>query len=898
MLPEVTELPRGARFFRADLHIHSVRASHDVKDADATPEAIVNTAAQEGLNIIAISDHNEIDGVAPALAAAAAANIFVVPAVELSTSEGHLLCYLPTYESLQRFHAQLTVADRGTSNSRCQNSILDCLEKLNTLDGFAVLAHVDTPGGFETEVPGSSPHKVDVLCHRALLGIELKNAKSPIGFNDQDPDAGRMRMGQERMRRLQLGTHQRLARVLNSDAHSLQALGRNASGDRRVTRFKMNALSFESLRIAFDDAGARVRIEDEIPIAVPFIRGIRMSGGFLDGQCIHFGPNLNCIIGGRGTGKSTTFEAIRCLTGQPSETTVIDSDVWPNQIDLLIEDQAGQIHHLTRPRGGDVENAADLGGPVSFPLECYGQGETQQISQRTQSDPAALLDYLDRFVDIEEEATREQELRQTLLDLQTKIEEGTRRVDLIPQYERDLNLAQSQIQALEKAKAKEIIDLQRKVEGERQVRQVISNAAQAITRGTSQQDLKTNLATLKTAADPKTLVVGGAEFSTIAVQAGVFESSIANMEAAIKGGAATLSTVITAQLAAWRTKEQGILKQIEDKKRELENQGIRVDMAYIQKLATDEAKLKQEVANLKTWKPYLDDLWKQRKEALRERWSVRSRIAMKRAAFGSKASSALRASLGDLNVTLKFDESAYSPEANDIIVETMGWRTQQVPRASAITEKLTLPKLLDAMARKDNAPLQALTTDEGVSIFSRADAALVLEKLSPSTVRFRLERALVFDRPRLTITKLITAPDGKKHPRMREFRQLSLGQQQSVLLAVMLSADTNTPLIIDQPEDNLDGEFIYQSVIPVLRRVKERRQVIVVTHNANIAVLGDAEQIVVLRATNEQGIIVSRGSIDDPGTRESACALLEGSREAFQRRARIYGASGSQQNGG
>jgi ABC-type lipoprotein export system ATPase subunit len=892
MLPEITELSRGARFFRADLHVHSIAGSHDVRDTAATPEAIVTTAAREGLKIIAIADHNEILGVAAALGAAAAADVLVVPAVELSTSEGHLLCYLPTHESMQRFHAQLTIMDRGTPNSRCQNSILDCLEKLTALDGFAVLAHVDAPGGFETEVPGSSPHKADVLCHRALLGIELKNAKSPIGYSDEDPDVGRVRMGQERVRRLGLGTHQRLARVLNSDAHSLQALGRNASGDRRVTRFKMNALSFESLRIALDDAGARVRIEDEIPVAIPFIKGIRMSGGFLDGQCIHFGPNLNCIIGGRGTGKSTTFEAIRCMTGQPSETTVVDSDVWPNQIDLLIEDQAGQIHHLTRPRGGEVENATDpLDGPVSFPLECYGQGETQQISQRAQTDPSALLDYLDRFVDIREEAVREQELRQMLLELQTKIEEAIRKVDLIPQYERDLTLAQSQIQAHEKAKTKEIIDLQRKVEGERQIRQVISAAAQAIARGTSQQDLKTNIATLKTAADPKTLVVGGAEYSAIAAEAGVFESSLATVESVIKGGAMTLSAVITTQLATWRAKEQGILKQIEDKKRELEGQGIRVDMAYIQKLATDEAKLKQEVASLKTWKPYLDDLWKQRRDTLRERWVVRSRIAMKRAAFGNKASSALRASLGDLNVTLKFDESGYSPEANDIIVETMGWRTQQVPRASAITEKLTIPKLLDALARKDIAPLQALTTNEGVNMFSRADAALVLEKLSPNTVRFRLERAEVFDRPRLTITKLITAPDGRKHPRIRDFRQLSLGQQQSVLLAVMLSADSNTPLIIDQPEDNLDGEFIYQSIIPVLRRVKERRQVIVVTHNANIAVLGDAEQIIVLRASNEQGVIVSRGSIDDPGTRESACALLEGSREAFQRRARIYGDS-------
>ncbi len=885
-------MPRGARFFRADLHIHSVAGSHDVKDAGATPEAIVATAAKEGLKIVAIADHNEIAGVAPALAAAGATDIFVVPAVELSTPQGHLLCYLPTHDSLQRFHAQLTFVDRNTPNSRCQNAMLDCLDKLHALGGFAILAHIDAPGGLENEVPGRSPHKIDIVCHRALLGIELKNANSTISYSDHDPDAGRVEIGRERNRRLGLGTHQHLARVLNSDAHTLQALGRNASGDRKVTRYKMNVLTFDSLRIALDDGGARVRIEDEIPLTVPFIRGVRMSGGFLDGQSIHFGPNLNCIIGGRGTGKSTTFEAIRCLSGQPSETTVIDSDVWPDQVDLLIEDKAGQIHHLTRARGGEVENADNpFDGPVSFPIECYGQGETQQISQRAQTDPSALLDYLDRFIDITEETNREEELRQGLLELQSKIEEAIRKVELIPQYERDLALAQSQIQALEKAKAKDIIVLQRKVELERQVRQVISTSAQAISRSTSQQDLKENIASMKTAADPKVLVVGGTEFSAISAQVGVFENAIAAVEASVKTAATTLSTVVTAQLTIWKTKEQSILKQIDEKKHELEAQGIRVDMAYIQKLATDEAKLKQDVANLKSWKPHLEGLWKQRKESLKERWGVRARIAMKRSAFGHKASTALRAALADLNVTLKFDENGYSPEANDIIVEAMGWRTLQVPRATALTEKLTLPKLLDAIARKDTAPIQALMTDEGVNIFSKPEAAAVIEKLSPDPVRFRLERSQIFDRPRLTVTKLVTDRAGKKHPRTREFRQLSLGQQQSVLLAIMLSADSSTPLIIDQPEDNLDGEFIYQSVVPVLRRAKERRQVIVVTHNANIAVLGDAEQIVVLRASNEQGVIVSRGSIDDQETRESACALLEGSREAFHRRARIYGVS-------
>ncbi len=105
----------------------------------------------------------------------------------------------------------------------------------------------------------------------------------------------------------------------------------------------------------------------------------------------------------------------------------------------------------------------------------------------------------------------------------------------------------------------------------------------------------------------------------------------------------------------------------------------------------------------------------------------------------------------------------------------------------------------------------------------------------------------------------------------------------------MLSSDSNMPLIIDQPEDNLDSEFIFHSLVPVLRTAKERRQVIIVTHNPNIAVLGDAELIIALKSTSDKSIIVARGSIDEPNTKKMACQILEGAEEAFRRRARMYG---------
>jgi energy-coupling factor transporter ATP-binding protein EcfA2 len=890
MTSGMLSLPQGARFFRADLHIHSYGGSHDVKDKLCTPAAIIAAAKKEGLDIIGIADHNEISSIADAVKAATKEGLLLVPAVELSTPQGHLLCYFPNLDALQRFHAQLTIHDRGKPTCHCQQGMADCLGLVQKHGGFAMLAHVDGGAGFETVNPTTTPYKKDVICHEALAGVELKSAASDIRYADNDPNPARKALGRERAAHLGLGLFQPLARVLNSDSHTLQALGRNASGDNKVTRFKMNALTFESLHLALLDSDARVRIEDEIPPNVPQIVGIQMSGGFLADQAIHFSSNLNCIIGGRGTGKSTTFEAIRCLSGYPGEpATVVDSDAWPDQVDLLVRDQSGQTHTITRAKGGALENPDDpFAEPLPFPIECYRQGETHDISQRAQEDPAALLDYLDRFIEIQDDLAAEDELRDRLLALQTKIEEANDRIDRIPKYEIDLKSAKRQIAAVEKAKGKEVIAIQRIVAQERAVREAILAQANAIAATTTHDELKANVDAIKVAADPASLQVGSVEFVAITKLATTFETQLAASDKSLKASSAQLHRDIQAQLKAWQAKAQVTAQQVEAKKKALEAQGVRVDVAYFQKLANDEARLTTDLTKLNTWKPHRAQLVTERNACLKERWQCRERIATKRAAFGTKANDALKA-LSDLQVTLKFGRSAYSPEANEIIVTAMGWRTVQVPRATALTEDLTIPALLAAIAKKDAAPITTIKGADSKSVFSAADAASIIERLGEPATRYKLERCVVVDRPRLTVTRMVVQPDGKKVARTRDFSQLSLGQQQSVLLALMLSADSTVPLIIDQPEDHLDSEFIYHSIVPVLRRAKERRQVIVVTHNANIAVLGDAEQVIVLKSNAEKGTIVARGSIDDPATRDAACTILEGAKDAFKRRARIYG---------
>jgi energy-coupling factor transporter ATP-binding protein EcfA2 len=262
---------------------------------------------------------------------------------------------------------------------------------------------------------------------------------------------------------------------------------------------------------------------------------------------------------------------------------------------------------------------------------------------------------------------------------------------------------------------------------------------------------------------------------------------------------------------------------------------------------------------------------------------------MLREAFGSQASATLREALSDLQVSLKYTRNAYSPNATEIIIGAMGWRTNQQTRAKFLVEQLTVPSLLAAIERKDAKALMDLKTPERVAVFKKEEAATILEQLGQPSVKFALERVALHDLPRLQVSRAIDDGAGGKRYIVRDFSKLSLGQQQSVLLALMLSSNSDKPLIIDQPEDNLDGEFIYATLVPVLRRAKERRQIIIVTHNANVAVLGDAEQIIVMKAKNDRGEIVARGSIDHPTTKDAACAILEGARDAFLRRAKMYG---------
>lgn len=125
--------------------------------------------------------------------------------------------------------------------------------------------------------------------------------------------------------------------------------------------------------------------------------------------------------------------------------------------------------------------------------------------------------------------------------------------------------------------------------------------------------------------------------------------------------------------------------------------------------------------------------------------------------------------------------------------------------------------------------------------------------------------------------------------------QLSPGTRGIVLLLLYLAVDLEDtrPLIIDQPEENLDPNSVFEELVPQFREARRRRQVIIVTHNANLVVNTDADQVIVARSIRElsdslPSLSYECGSLENSEIRKSVCQILEGGERAFLERERRY----------
>jgi ABC-type lipoprotein export system ATPase subunit/histidinol phosphatase-like PHP family hydrolase len=877
----------GAKFLRADLHIHSYGdfGSFDVGDTTMTPMAIVDTAIEKNLSIISITDHNEIQNSHTAIEYAKGKNILVLPGVEISTTQGHLLVYFETYKNLRDFFGNLTI---NAEKTICNQGIVECLDFAKNYGGFGVLAHIELPSGFEKTIGRFGPPIEEVLKNESLLGLEINSKASVNLYTNLDDSPDRKRLLKVRREHLGFDDSYTLPRLMSSDSHTLNRLGTNADGETKLTRFKVDELNFHSIKIALLTHESRVRLENEVPEMRPIIQSITIEGGLLDNIEIKLSNNLTCIIGSRGAGKSTLLEAIRETSGNNSKSTVVDSDVWPQKIKLKYIDEANQIIDFTREKNSELQNITDpINGISKVDIETYGQGETADTIQHSDENPKVLIDFLDSFLRLGAKSVEDKELISLLLENQS--ESKKLRIGLLSfeETEKALKNEQKKLENLQKEKAGELVKYQNALIKERGIRSELINNLNQLVKNykeiLSDDDTFTNFDALV----DTDIIVGKDFFKKVKEIVSDFSKVVKAKSSELNAELSAKITELNEQLNNWKAKEKSIQDKIDTKKIELEKQGIPFDLGKINQISKDIVDYQKIIAKLNLDKKKLKELSTEREALLAKRIQLKNDVFTERNKFAKKANADLKNTIDGFFISIKYKKGKFSPDFDALLRSKMDWRN--LKKSKVISENLSPVEFVDACKNGNKDILTAIKDSEENQLLSDFEAISIIEKTIKDN-NFEEYEALHFeDFPSIIVTKSVKEESGEIKYYSKPISQLSLGQQHSVLLGILMLSDSNKPLIIDQPEDNLDSEFIYKTIVKNLRKIKEQRQVIIVTHNANIAVLGDAELIIPLKSTSIKSHVLGAGSIDRQETREICCEILEGGKRAFIQRQDIYG---------
>lgn len=879
----------GAKFLRADLHIHSFGefGSYDVVDHTMTPEAIVDKAIEKGLNIISITDHNEIQNVDTALRYSNGKNILVIPGIEVSTTQGHLLLYFETFKNLRDFFGKLTI---NKDKKTCQEGIVQCLTLAEQFNGIGILAHIELESGFEKTIGRFGPQMEEVLKHKNLYGLEISTKQSIDFYTDKDTSDDRKRLINLRRAEFELDVNYNLPKLMSSDSHTLNKLGVNAEGERKLTRIKVDESNFHSFKIALLSHESRIRLEEFVPEQRPIIKSMDIEGGLLDKVKIDFSTNLTCIIGSRGAGKSTLLEALREASGNSSSSKVVNSDVWPQNISLIYEDEAGQQIEFKREKFSTTQNLSDpINGITKIDIESYGQGETASTIQHSDENPSILVNFLDTFLELGALKYEENEIVEKLLENQSNSRKLRLELLSLDETKKALLNEQKKLANLEKEKAGDLVKFQNALIKERQIRATLIEDLKNLIK--TYREILSDNSTFESFASlsEEEIIVGKDYFNRV-------KEIVSEFSEIVKGKSNELNEELTKnvedlrkQLKEWTSKEKDIQYEIDSKKKELEAQGIPFDLGKINQISKDIIDLTARVKKLETSQKELKGLEADRKQLVSDRKSLKSKIYYTRFAFSETVNQNLKNTLDGLYIDVKYEEGKYSDSFEKLLKSLMDWRTSQVSKASLISRQLTPLELVETCRKNDQVKLRTLTDNNGTQLLSTAEITTLIQRINKDHTYEDFESLEYDDRPSIKITKIFKNESGAIIRNTKSISQLSLGQQQSVLLGILMLSKSKKPLIIDQPEDNLDSEFIFKTIVMNLRKIKESRQVIIVTHNPNIAVLGDAELIVPLKSTSVKSHVLNEGSIDRGVTREICCEILEGGKSAFKQRQRIYG---------
>ncbi len=858
---EMMTFENGSRWLRADFHLHTKADKEFIYNDEKINfiNAYVEQLSSQEIGIGVITNHNKFDKdeYCALKKVALKKNIGLFAGVEYSTREGiHILIvfddawYKGDVNHIQEFlnHAfynirNYDIPDYPNSNLTLKETVLALNQK--ELDYFIILAHVDDKNGFFIE-----------------SGVATNEFNTLIG----DPEFKDRVIGvqkctkPEHYDKLCEAIDYKLAYVEGSDNAHAGITGLGASKKR--TYLKIGAFNFEALRFALTDIDDRLRPKDKPEIKNSYIKSISYEGGLLDGKTIHFSPELNTLIGIRGSGKSSIIEVLRYALNIPLGLQAMDNDYKSN----LIQRMMGSGGKVT------VSIVNNLGEEYIV-KKIYGQKEDIYKDGTLLHDITvdAILkqpvyfgqkDLSNKDVDFEADLVKKL-IGNKLTSIKERIEQKKIQISgLISDIFKIRDLEELKPEVSQQIANDEFKLTKYKENGieDKLKRQTLFDSDEA--------RLKEYEGLIKKYSDTfelfvsqndewmNTQISGSDENAPIFAQANILLKELQEKQAALK----VLSDSIkdckaryTGNITLLLTKKESLKEEFAKIKREINvpslnpdefinvNRRIETSKLKLKAIEKEEERKKQLNGQLMTALTELEELWHEefvtlQKEIEKINQSER-RLQVKLIYKGRK---------DKFLDYLKFQFKGCNIRESSFVT---------------VTEKYT-----DFIQLyKEFKKLKDILNDNQYVLFEGKFRENLAE-----VVTTQIDNTLTIEY------------DGKP------LKDHSLGQRASALILFLLAQKDNDILIIDQPEDDLDNQTIYDNVIKEIKKLKGNMQFIFATHNANIPVLGDCERIVACDYDEGRDIKIDSGTIDEPVSQQKIVAIMEGGKDALRMRRQIY----------
>lgn len=640
--------------------------------------------------------------------------------------------------------------------------------------------------------------------------------------------------------------------------------------------------------------------------------------GLFEELTIAFNENLNCAIGARGCGKSTTIEALRYVLGQRPllgeaakdaaegsfaslALATARANLAGTQIDLVY-DTGGERHVLSATYDAESEcttRALTLDGTdchvapeaISgvYPALIFSWGELETLGREPRLQRVVVDRLSEKLPDLAERlATSRAELAANREAC------NAARAELVRIGEEDnrlLHRYRELKQRFERMNEPEVAELFRSLDEARERVRALESLDGSLTR------LLESLALV----DPNAPVAAAAGLPAEILawwQSGVGEElDLDGLEAELSAGLGELRAAVEkrgAKLSEKLDVERGRRDETEDELREKTQSDVGTTIRGEQRETArrhDEEATEVRRRYIEAY-AVLDSLLEERAELLDQAGQAAVAIAATRSEVAAGLTDQL-AEIGSegpqvsIQVSVGADRKALEEFLGDgfLTLDRAGhWKAQKLPERLAIRTPIQIawailaddPGILAGVGEVQLSPEQAQRLVEKMAPFSHDEDADV------TIVNACLDELLELqEQPVEDLVRIYS--DGEP------VDKLSPGGRSSAMLPLIALSDT-APLIIDQPEDNLDNRMVGNTLSSILAHLKERRQIIVTTHNPNIVVGGDAEQVIVLKALGDRSAeLEDTGNIDEDAVIEAVIKIMEGGKEAFKERERRYG---------